>query len=584
MSCFSVDTRISWAEKRVTKRAEDAAYCLLGIFGIHMPLIYGEGRQGAFFRLQREINDRNSISLPIAKGASFNSHREEHNSRCLPGTRTSLLDEIREWARNENSKPIFWLSGMAGTGKSTITRTIAQSFFDDRQLGASFFFKKGEGECGNASRFFSTIAKDLVACEPGMVSGIKRAFDADSAILEKSLKDQFEQLILYQLLDIQQTQSQTSTLVIVIDALDECEKQEDIQVILQLLVRIKDIKRVSLRILATSRPELFLRHGFKKMPDGTHQDVILHEVPNAIIEHDIRLFLEHELKEIQQYHSLSSDWPRTDQIRILVELSKPLFIFAATVCRYIGTKGGNPEEYLDKVLRYRKSTFSQLDRTYLPILDHLLTEQEEEDKATWLCTFRELVGSIVILESPLSTASLSRLLQTPQQQVRCRLDSLHSVLSISNDDNAPIRPLHLSFREFLIDPKKQGTPFWVDTKKAHKKLAYHCLELTSYSSGLRQDMCNFLAPGILRSEIDESTVGSSLPPELQYACRYWVHHLEKSSYVIEDGGMVQNFLKTRFLSWLEAMSLLGEVYKCIYLINQLQTLVNVSGFVRFAVA
>jgi adenylylsulfate kinase-like enzyme len=58
--------------------------------------------------------------LPVATGASFNSHNEEHNARCLPNTRTELLENITKWANDNGGKPIFWLSGMAGTGKSTI--------------------------------------------------------------------------------------------------------------------------------------------------------------------------------------------------------------------------------------------------------------------------------------------------------------------------------------------------------------------------------------------------------------------------------------------------------------------------------
>jgi Mrp family chromosome partitioning ATPase len=93
------------------------------------------------------------------------------------------------WANNKDSRLMFWLSGMAGTGKSTIARTIAQSFASRGQLGASFFFEKGEGERGNASRFFTTIAVDLMAHEPGMLSVIQEALDKDSRIADKSPKD-----------------------------------------------------------------------------------------------------------------------------------------------------------------------------------------------------------------------------------------------------------------------------------------------------------------------------------------------------------------------------------------------------------
>ena len=131
---------------------------------------------------------------------------------------------------------------------------------------------------------------------------------------------------------------------------------------------------VSLRVLVTSRPELHIRLGFKEMLNGTYQDLVLHEVAKNTIEHDIRLFYEHELSVIRDTRMLSPDWPTADQIRALVDLAVPLFIFAATVCRYIGTKGGHPEGYLSKVLAYQKSNFSQIDRTYLPILEQLLVE------------------------------------------------------------------------------------------------------------------------------------------------------------------------------------------------------------------
>jgi hypothetical protein len=514
--------------------------------------------------------------LPIATGASFNSHNEEHNARCLPNTRTELLNEIITWANNKDGKSIFWLSGMAGTGKSTIARTVAQSFASRGQLGASFFFKKGEGERGNASRFFTTIATDLVAHEPGVVPGIRKALDEDSTISHKALKDQFEKLILQPLLDIKQARSQALARVVVIDALDECEREEDIRAILQLLARTKDIQPVPLRIVVTSRPELHIRLGFKEMPNGTYQDLVLHEVAKSTIEHDIRLFLEHELGAIRKERMLASDWPSSHQIMALVELAVPLFIYAATVCRFVGTKGRNPMTYLNKVLEYKKSTFSQLDGTYLPALDQLLNEQKDE-KEEWLNEFREVVGSIVVLESPLSVTSLACLLQISLEEVKCRLDSLHSVLSIPNSEDVPIRLLHLSFRDFLVDPQKQGkSPFWVDEKSTHQKLASCCLELMSRPSGLRQNMCNLLGPGVLRTEIDEGTIASHLSPELQYACRYWVSHLKQSQKHIFDGDTTQLFLQKHLLYWLEVMSLMRESTRCVHLLDSLQALTDVS--------
>jgi hypothetical protein len=517
-------------------------------------------------------------ALPIAQGASFDSHNEEHNARCLPDTCTELLDEITTWASNKDGKSIFWLSGMAGTGKSTIARTVAQSFASRGQLGASFFFKKGEGERGNASRFFTTIATDSVACEPAMLPVIRKTLDEDSTISHKALKDQFEKLILQPLLGLKQARSRAWARVVVIDALDECEREADIRAILQLLAQAKDVRPVLLRIVVTSRPELHIRLGFREMPNGTYQDLVLHEVPRSTIEHDIRLFLEHKLGTIRKERMLSSDWPAENQILALVELAVPLFIYAATVCRYVGSKGSNPVAFLNKVLQYQKGTFSQLDRTYLPVLDQLLSEQEEDEKEKWLQAFRDIIGSIVVLESPLSIISLACLLRLSQEDVKCRLDSLHSVLSVPNSEDVSVRLLHLSFREFLVNPHKRGKiQFWVDKKSTHNKLASRCLELMSGQSGLRQDMCSLVDPRVLRSEIDDGTVASSLPPELQYACRYWISHLIQSKEHIVDADTTHLFLQKHFLHWLEAMSLMRKSSSCVHLLSSLQALAGVSS-------
>lgn len=236
----------------------------------------------------------------------------------------------------------------------------------------------------------------------------------------------------------------------------------------------------------------------------------------------------------------------------------PLFIFAATVCRYIGDKRYNPN--------------------YLPILSQLFDDENEVDKEKWISEFRDIVGGIVVLNSPLSIVSLSHLFGILKEDISCQLDLLHSVLSIPVNEDIPIRLLHLSFRDFLLDPQKQGkSPFWVNERETHRRLASKCLQLMSSSNGLRQNMCKLSNSGILRSEIEKQTIDCCLQPEIQYACRYWVHHLEQSKDRIVDGDPAYTFLQKCFLYWLEAMSLIGQAPESIHMINRLQLLVNVRN-------
>ncbi|KAK3346887.1 hypothetical protein B0T25DRAFT_462128 [Lasiosphaeria hispida] len=498
--------------------------------------------------------------LPSASRAAFDSHVKEHNARCHRGTRTKLLHQIREWANDAQAESVFWLNGMAGTGKSTISRTVAASFAEDGLLGASFFFKRGEGDRGKAGLVFPTIARQLVHKIPALVPSIRKAIDTDPDVSKKILRDQFEKLILQPLNSIYRT----TAIVIVIDALDECDGDEDVKTIIALLAQAKVVHSVCLRIFITSRPELPIRLGFKDV-QGKYQGLALHQIPEKVVEQDISTFLASELARIKDEYSgqVPLDWPGKDNIRTLAQMAVPLFIFAATVCRFVDDKGrSNPAKRLKKVLEYRKatrnSTLDKLDATYLPVLDQLTSGRTDQDRAEVLAEFRNVVGPIVLLAQPLSVRSLARLLDVEPEDVNALLNSLHSVLDIPSVDDAPVRLFHLSFRDFLVDPaKRTKNDFWIDEAKYHKTLAERCIQLMGQC--LKQDICGLKVPGKPRSEVNQQTINANLSPAVQYACQYWVHHLKESKHNIEDDDFVHTFLTSHLLHWFEALSLLGRL-------------------------
>jgi hypothetical protein len=227
------------------------------------------------------------VNLHVTEGGFYDSYVNQHEDFCPPDTRTNLRSKIAEWAEPLDSKCIFWLNGMAGTGKSTIARTVAQTYKEKGRLGATFFFKKGEADRGNARYLMSAITKQLVMSYQQLVPSILKAIENDPNISAKSLSEQFDKLLLQPLLSL--NQSEPATTMIVIDALDECEQEDDIRAILQLLPQLQESKCMRPRIFLTSRPELPIHLGFKQ--NNAHQDLVLHELPKRVIKHDIRLFL-----------------------------------------------------------------------------------------------------------------------------------------------------------------------------------------------------------------------------------------------------------------------------------------------------
>ncbi|OBT40523.1 hypothetical protein VE00_09007 [Pseudogymnoascus sp. WSF 3629] len=416
--------------------------------------------------------------LRSADNAEFDSHDEEHNARCYQGTRVELLRQIDTWASNRGSERIFWLNGMAGTGKSTISRTVAETFADKGDLGASFFFKRGEGDRGHAGMFMTTIATQLIQKVPSLAPHVQNAIEADPGISKKALKQQFDTLVLQPLGTIRTHPQKSSSIVIVIDALDECDREEDVRTIIRLFSQVKHITTsIQIKFFLTSRPELPIRLGFEDI-SGKYEGLALHQISEPIIKEDISAFLEHQLamiredynKSVTQNRQLPAYWPGHTTIQSLVGMAIPLFIFATTVCRFINDrKCGQPKDQLAKVLKYEtRSQASKLDATYLPVLDQLLVGVTISERRDLVEEFRQVIGSIIILASPLSATSLDRLLGVPEGTVDSRTDLLHSVLSVPSRPDHPIRLLHLSFRDFLVDTEKRETnPFWVDEKDAH---------------------------------------------------------------------------------------------------------------------
>jgi hypothetical protein len=469
------------------------------------------------------------------------------------------------------------LNGLAGTGKSTIARTIAREYFEQGRLGASFFFSRGGGDVSNAAKFFTSIARQLANKSPSLKRHICKAITEHSDIATQSLRDQWHQLVLRPLFNLDGNNPPTS-FIFVIDALDECEGVNDIRVIMQLLAEARVLNAVRLRILLTSRPEIPIRDGIYRTPNAGHQDFVLHDISPSTVDHDISIFLEDSFRMIREERALPTNWPGEDVIRRLVLNASGLFIWAATACRFIREGRKLATQRLSIILRGGASSIApekHLNEIYIAVLENSISQSYDDEEKEYLYkTLKNILGSIVSLFSPLSAKSLSRLLHFSQEDLNQMLEDLHSILAIPKQQDSLIRLHHPSFRDFLLDKDRCGdSRFWVDEKQAHMALTDYSIRLMSAT--LKQDICGLHSTGTLITDIESSRVEECLPPEVQYACLYWVQHLQRSDVQVHTNDQIHQFLLEHLLHWLEAVSLMQKTSEGVIAITCLESIITV---------
>ncbi|KFZ24428.1 hypothetical protein V502_01091 [Pseudogymnoascus sp. VKM F-4520 (FW-2644)] len=523
---------------------------------------------GNIYHISRE--DPLSL-LPFATQAPFNSYDRQHEPACLPDTRVDLLQEIYEWADRQDGQDerfIFWLNGLAGTGKSTISRTVARRYSEQNRLGASFFFSKGGGDVSHAGKLFTSLAVQLAKQIPSLQKQIYDAIAKQSNIANLSLSDQWRQLVLSPLSRLEESHQ---SYVLVVDALDECEGDNDVRKILELLAEARSLKTVQLRVFLTSRPEIPIRYGMHNIPRAEHQDFLLHNVPSPIVDHDISLFLEYKLGRTRQEWSLGADWPGEVVLRQLVLCACGLFIWAATAYRFINEGEEFAEGRLVEILEgtgFDGTPEQHLDQIYLTVLQRSIPNTFRAlEKGRLYARQRKILGSIAILLSPLPAASLAKVISISTTQVMQTLERLQAILDVPKDVAGFLRLHHPSFRDFLLN-KDRCRDFWVDEKGAHQILAAGCIQLMSQT--LKKDICEMNAPGSQASEVESSWIEKCLPPEVQYACLYWVQHLQKSGAQVHSGEEAHQFLQAHLLHWLEALGWMGKISEGIQAILALE--------------
>ena len=483
--------------------------------------------------------------MPYARGARFKLEK-----RCLPGTRESLLAEICDVLNNpgDNAPRVCFLTGVAGSGKSAVAHSIARSYNEQKRLGSSYCFASTDVANRNPQNLFSTIARDLSDHDTQYKSALWGIVKDNRALrTSQSPLEQVEELVIAPGRGL----ATVGPLVIVIDALDESGDRANRRQILRAISDkiAKGSLPANLRFLITARPEDDILTTLPPGPRIVHKR--MGDIPHQTVDGDIEKFVRHSL---DQYSELESSWPDGEWCRLLVHHSQHLFQWTSTACNFIegdGTVGLDTCERLDKLLRAAETGGSNsLDSLYHAVLSQLFTTNDTRDR------FQMVMGIVLALSEPLSLHSLSTLLGRGLN-IRPIIKPMASLLDGVLDEEEPIRPLHTSFRDFLLDEARSSV-FHVQILSHHSLHLGRAL-LAAMRNSLKFNICDLKDSRIRNIAIPDlpTRVNMAIPPHLSHSCQYWMYHLQHADCTPDLLNEVTLFFKTFFPYWLEAISLLS---------------------------
>ncbi|KAF7351626.1 hypothetical protein MSAN_01595200 [Mycena sanguinolenta] len=416
---------------------------------------------------------------------------DQSKSLCAPGTRVKIQATILKWLSPEpgTRRRIFWITGIAGSGKSTLSATIVDKLRErGMPVAAQFFISRNIPETIAPTKLVPTIALQLASFSPTAASIIEAALK-DS--LPGTQEEQIKELLLAPIWELSKS---CDLVIIVIDALDELlNAAKSVPEILSKVTPLGCDLPDNVRFLITSRPEHWADISrskslnlkvFKQHPLMTESSVV--EVHNFIVE---------RMQEITPNEPGWENWPDPKELQTLSDKANGLFHYAATALHWIEDQICNNGKACQNTVfaQFTLLGIGALEALYMVILTSFEDIAEDLNKTrdkqaqgllkrqrkNRLCGFQHVIGTILVLEQPLTISQIIALLaNVPNFDVGHFLWHMRSILvpgtATSFEEATP--QMHKSFRDYIMDGHAPAE-FHIHMGHAHFGTAKSCLEV-----------------------------------------------------------------------------------------------------------
>jgi hypothetical protein len=516
---------------------------------------------------------------------AFHNHADAP-SACLEGTRVQLLDDIAKWMSDTNGKTVYWLTGVAGTGKTTVAKSVVDMASKEKYLVVTFFFSHTSADRRDYRKVIPGLAYQL-SRNASLRSHIVAAIDSDNDIATSGTAIQTKKLLLD---GLRAPSSLTDDRVlIVLDALDECQKDSNHihggDLIPILLAGLKDIPFV--KVFLTSRLEPSIERMFKRKDlHGVISTLALHrDIEKGMVRADIARYFHHELSKLRDAIPHSPVFPTETDMQLLAERADTLFIYARTVVEYVSDPVGRPDRRLAVLIQSKPGQSGQIYSSLDGLYSHILLQASNPSTHSNLVNhdLRSVLIALVLAQQPLSADGLAVMAGIDQDTCHECLRRISALLDYQHDTDEPVRVMHLSFPDFLSDPHRCSSlpGYVVNASSNHLWMAERCLELMT--GRLRYDICRIGDPSFLNTEVAdlEERRKKYIAECLRYACCFWVmhwlEHIRTAGSQARIPTGLEAFCAQHLLHWIEVLSLTGSLYAVQRTMLDLMSVMKVRG-------
>lgn len=483
----------------------------------------------------------------------------------LEGSCTWIFDDqaFTEWWNNDDSR-ILWINGDPGKGKTMMMMALIDEISQRLRTSPGsgimsyFFCQNAFQELNNTVAVIRGLVYLLATDHPALTRRLRKKLDEAGDRLFEGFNALYG--LWNTLLEVVNDPS-FPRVYLLIDALDECDNKS-LKDFLSLLSQERSASSRKIKWVVTSRNEPIIREILQYRYLGHNINL---ESNSSHVLQAVKSFINFKVNDLAARKGYKNELQISVR-QYLNEHADGTFLWVALVCKE-----------LEKVGAWKTQTvLKRFPEGLGPLYQRMMEQITDDGNAEDVELRKTLLFTITLAYRPLhldEIGLISNLPATLSNDTQALQDLIASCASFLTVREQTVDFVHQSARDYFTIGNGSNM-FPLEQTQMHHQFARRLLGFMQET--LQRDICGLQRPGTLLSQVKSGLIGRYLPLHIQYACCYWVHHLQMTDSKLCDNDEFHRFLREHLLHWLEALCWTGKMSEGVLAITSLESHISVS--------